>query len=93
MEITNPINWADEAWTVDDKYRILNNLLSLHCCTVDFQKVNGEHRRMRCTLRQDLLPATSGTTIRKFDTMRVWLPDEKVWRSFKVENVLNVEVD
>ena len=95
MEITNPINWADDTWTVEDKFAMLNNLLSLYCCVVDFQKVNGDHRRMRCTLRQDLLPAAvkSQQGPQKFDTMRVWLPDEQVWRSFKVENVYNVEVD
>ena len=95
MEITNPINWADDAWAIEDKYGILNNLLSLYCCVVDFRKLNGETRRMRCTLRQDLLPEITKAqhVPQKIDTMKVWLPDERVWRSFKVENVLNVEID
>ena len=98
MEITNPINWCSDIWSVEDKHRILNNLLSLYCCKVDFQKLNGEHRSMRCTLRQDLLPANVQNQQQhqqtlKIGTIRVWLPEEQVWRSFKVENVYNVEVD
>lgn len=97
-EITTPINWASDMWSTDDKHRILINLLSLYCCKVDFQKINGEHRSMRCTLAQNFLPADAQNkqqhqTSLKTGTIRVWLPDEQVWRSFKVENVYNVEVD
>jgi len=66
--------------------------------TVSFTKVNGETRIMECTLKRQLLPVVD---MPKKKTDRVKAPNDKVlsvwdvnakgWRSFRVENVFNVE--
>ena len=97
MEISNPINWASDLWDVEDKYRILVNLLSLHCRTVNFDKINGENRNMLCTLKQNLVPEVKSSreqhAVRHDPTViKVWCLDKQGWRSFRVENVKDVQV-
>ena len=62
-------------------------------CTVDFTKLNGESRSMRCTLSPQFgnMPETPlNTTISDSvnpDTVKVWDIDADGWRSFRVESV------
>jgi hypothetical protein len=62
-------------------------------CTVEFTKVNGENRSMRCTLNAQIgdmpetplnetVSAPAGT-----DTVKVWDIDSSGWRSFRIESV------
>jgi hypothetical protein len=71
--------------------------------TVTFTKVDGTTRVMQCTLKEDLIPVdmlpktkeTLTTTLQN-DTeeravMSVWDLEKNAWRSFRTENVTNLE--
>jgi hypothetical protein len=66
---------------------------------VIFTKVNGEERRMKCTLMPSILPAkyiTEEAAERNFhetnkETIRAWDIENNGWRSFRIENVSFVQ--
>ena len=69
---------------------------------VHFDKVNGEHRAMRCTLRPDLLPPKYNEDINEQkeeqdfhqknpDVIAAWDIQKGGWRSFRIENVKYVQ--
>jgi hypothetical protein len=64
---------------------------------VEFNKKNGDFRRMTCTLNSDLIPEdqipkTTENKVKENDTtVRCFDLDANGWRSFIVENVLKVE--
>lgn len=71
-------------------------------CMVSFNKVTGERRDMRCTLRKDMIPAPKDAdTNNAFNTRKVREINENVvvaydlnkndWRSFRVENLIAIE--
>ena len=68
---------------------------------VEFTKVNGDYRKMICTLNEAVLPAATkddSVTQKKVrevnpDVCVVWDVNAKGWRSFRWENVVNAEVD
>lgn len=73
------------------------SMLQSGICQVTFTKVNGELRKMPCTLKSDLLPVantqiTNESKTRKTNTdnLSVWCTDKNEWRSFKVANVQEV---
>lgn len=75
-------------------------LLRENTCRVQFVKVNGETRDMRCTLQYKLIPdemRPKGTEIEKTteasDVIRVFDVNANGWRSFKVDNVKEFEVE
>lgn len=80
-------------------------LSQLHAgeCVVEFTKVNGEYRAMRCTLSESLMPpvfAHETNTDNPVDlpktrpvnpaVISVWCTDRQAWRSFRVANVTAV---
>lgn len=80
-------------------------LSQLHAgeCVVEFTKVNGEHRAMRCTLSESLMPPApvhETNTDNPVDFPRsrpvnpavisAWCTDRQAWRSFRVANVIAV---
>lgn len=85
-----------EKESVEKRREILDKMLKRNVCDVTFTKVNGEIRRMPCTLREDLVPTVSekeNTTQKKkhnADTMSVWCTDKNEWRSFRLANVTEV---
>jgi len=69
---------------------------------VHFDKVNGEHRVMRCTLRSDLLPPSYNNDINEQkqeqefhqsnpDVIAAWDVQKGGWRSFRVDNVKYIQ--
>lgn len=68
--------------------------LKTHVAHVRFKKVNGDIRDMRCTLREDLIPAeVEGITPkRQRDTndevVAVYDIDAEGWRSFRIDSVI-----
>lgn len=67
---------------------------------VTFTKVSGDKRVMKCTLQEQFLPAqvdleeTIQKKREKSDTnMSVWDIEAKGWRSFRIENLISVEVN
>lgn len=63
---------------------------------VEFDKVNGQRRLMRCTLRQDMLPPSYLQEVDKEktfhkenpDVIAVWDINKQAWRSFRIDSVL-----
>ena len=60
-------------------------------CTVVFTKVNGEVRRMLCTLKEDLLPEKQTESDRKVNEniVSVWDIENSGWRSFRKDSVID----
>jgi WYL_2, Sm-like SH3 beta-barrel fold len=82
--------------TVETVRENLVNLLQASDCKVTFTKVDGSERTMRCTLNGfDDEPLTESVESDKKinqETLIVWDLDKEAWRSFRVQNVTNVEV-
>ena len=73
---------------------ILLTALKNNICTVTFTKVNGEKRVMPCTLKEDVIPKQEPKGIKKPNdaVVSVWCTDKREWRSFRVDNVLDLEI-
>ena len=55
------------------------------------KKVDGSIREAYGTLKENLIPATSGDNRKKNDTVAIYFDTEKQsWRSFKKANLLNI---
>lgn len=71
-------------------------------CNVQFTKVDGSQRTLRCTLHSDHIPKgdeTKSTNSRKprpeyisENVLAVWDLDSLMWKSFRVSNVQKVDV-
>ena len=74
---------------------ILLEALTNHECTVTFTKVNGEIRVMPCTLKEDIIPKVEhkGTKKPNEYVVSVWCLDKKDWRSFRVDNVVDLQIN
>ena len=74
---------------------ILIEALTKHECTVTFTKVNGETRVMPCTLKEDVIPKVEpkGTKKPNEAVVSVWCLDKKEWRSFRVDNVVDLQIN
>ena len=83
-----------------DRNEILNALRNGDVI-VEFTKVNGDYRKMICTLNESVVPKATKEdplTQKKVraineDVCVVWDVNAKGWRSFRWENVVNAEVD
>ena len=74
---------------------ILLEALKNNLCTVTFTKVNGETRVMPCTLKEDVVPTVEpkGTKKPNESVVSVWCLDKREWRSFRVANVVNLQIN
>ena len=74
---------------------ILIEALTKHECTVTFTKVNGETRVMPCTLKEDVIPKQEPKGTKKLNeaVVSVWCLDKKEWRSFRVDNVVDLQIN
>lgn len=76
----------------------LRKVLIDDIATITFMKVNGDKRVMKCTLQEQYLPAQTDLeeAIQKKkpndETMSVWDLEARAWRSFRIENLISVEV-
>lgn len=76
----------------DNEKLNLKELLKSNIVEVTFTKVNGEKRKMNCTLQPSFLPETVVTeeTRKASDTsIAVWSVDDGGWRSFRWESILS----
>lgn len=69
----------------------LTELLNAGLCEVEFTKLNGEVRKMPCTLKESLIPVPVGEKKESADVMNVWSFDRNAWRSFRVANVISAK--
>ena len=74
---------------------ILLEALKNHECTVTFTMVNGETRVMPCTLKEDIVPTVEhkGTKKPNEAVVSVWCLDKREWRSFRVDNVVDLQIN
>lgn len=74
----------------------IRELASKNVIEVTFTKVDGSQRVMRCSLQEKYLPASMNesetATKDNPDILAVFDIVSAGWRSFRVHNVLNVEV-
>jgi len=83
-----------------DRNEILNALRNGDVI-VEFTKVNGDYRKMICTLNESVVPKATKEdplTQKKVraineDVCVVWDINAKGWRSFRWDNVVNAEID
>ena len=62
---------------------------------VEFTKLNGQHRVMRCTLQESVVPPYSEKGTKKAppsgDTLAVWDLDKSEWRAFRYDRITSVK--
>jgi hypothetical protein len=72
-------------------------ILSNGVHTITFTKVDGTERTMPCTLDPAILPVVELKEEKlvskklNMDTLRVFVTDIQEWRSFRIENLKNIE--
>jgi hypothetical protein len=80
--------------TADIRRSTIQEQLREQVCVVTFTKVDGSQREMPCTLKESLLPVSTatGTKTKKPnpEVMSVFCTDKQEWRSFRLENVINI---
>lgn len=85
-------NGPDNEWREGIK-----NMLKQKNAVIEFTKANGQHRVMRCTLREDVLPPFTEFGEVKAptanDTLAVWDLEVNSWRSFRFDTVTSVEFE
>lgn len=77
-------------------FETLTEMLQTNIVNVEFTKLNGETRNMRCTLIEDFLPPASAEISTKkvnLDSRSVWDLDKDAWRAFRVDSVLSATVE
>jgi WYL_2, Sm-like SH3 beta-barrel fold len=67
--------------------------LTTEVCEIVFEKKDGSHREMICTLMPDLLPYVSkenmNESVRQNDFIPVYDLEEQAWRSFKPSKLIS----
>lgn len=63
-------------------------------CEVNFTKLNGEERIMKCTLQDAYIPETMSEVTKKpnKDILSVWDIEKSAWRSFRMDSLNSFEV-
>lgn len=86
-------------FSLNERLDILRDFLQENVCNVLFVKLDGNERNMKCTLKPSMLPDyTNGPKAVKLPrpedngVLGVYLPEEKMWRSFRINNVISIEV-
>jgi len=82
--------------TLQDEFRTdLIEALKIKKCLVHFRKVNGEERRMTCTLDAKLIPESAEQKVSKSprvvnpDVLPVYDIDAQGWRSFRINSIIS----
>jgi len=93
------LNYIDSQLSIDERYNEIKSMLNDYECMIDFVKVNGETRSMKCTLREDLM--TIGNTFIKEDIseaetnlniITVWSTENNAWRAMRTMNIQKVSI-
>ena len=59
---------------------------------VTFEKINGNVRKMLCTLQEDTIPKTTGKVKLNKEVLVVWDLGKKNWRSFRIDSIKKVKL-
>jgi hypothetical protein len=68
----------------------LIDMLKNNIYVVEFNKLNGETRKITCTLLQEFLPKSESINKK---TISVWDTNKNAWRSFRYNRVISVKKD
>lgn len=74
----------------------LKNELFKNIVTVDFIKKDGTQRKLRCTLKEDLLPHKEDTLKPVYsnpEVQAVWDLENEGWRSFRYDSIIGFSVE
>ena len=90
----NKTNWA--------RSNLIKKLLE-NIVTVEFTKVNGDYRKMKCTLQNDFLPEAlakepddlvwDDKKEKTKESLSVWDTEANGWRSFRWDNLKEYSVE
>lgn len=84
-----PDHQVGRKWLID--------LLKTQPVTVVFEKSNGEHREMNCTLEESIVvPYVKKTDKEKKhdpEVLPVWDIDKNAWRSFRYDSIIKINFD
>lgn len=59
-------------------------------CKVTFEKADGSHREMLCTLSSELIPVTiAGTTKPNLEVVTAWDLEKEDWRAFRIDRLIS----
>lgn len=79
----------------DDDVVNIKKMLNEGPCLVQFTKVDGTKRTMKCTLSDAYLPFTdpNKVSVKKHnpDVLAVWDLEKFAWRSFRYDTLLEIE--
>lgn len=81
------ITWRNE---------FLKSELFKNIVTVDFIKKDGTQRKLRCTLKEDLLPHKEDTlkpVHSNPEVQSVWDLDNEGWRSFRYDSIIGFTLE
>jgi hypothetical protein len=75
-------------------YNEIKEVLKKNIATVEFTKKNGDHRIMKATLIDELLPEIKGTgkTDISEDVVKCFDTEANGWRSFRVDSVIALKI-
>lgn len=83
-----------------NRYERIRKILKNNETVVSFVKLNGDLRTMRCTLKPELLPEDTRTSVEQVvesevtpTAVRVWDLEKTAWRSFRIDGELHVSYD
>lgn len=90
------LSFANTSYDPATQYHLIQDLLYKGVYEVEFTKLNGELRKMPCTLHRDWLPEKAvaelhSTKLLDHETMSVWCTDKQAWRSFKTMRVISLK--
>ena len=81
-----PDHQVGRKWLID--------ILKSQPITVVFEKSNGEHREMNCTLKESIVvPYVKKTDKEKKqdpEVLPVWDIDKNAWRSFRYDSIIKI---
>ena len=94
MEIVvNAIDWNNK--DKEELRKWLVDTLNDSCLTITFTKTDGTERVMKCTLNSDVIVPYQQKTDRKKSAndqlISVWDIENSGWRSFKIDNIKNIQ--
>jgi hypothetical protein len=92
--MTNSLNGTTDQNEASWRNEFLKSELFKNIVNVDFIKKDGTPRKLRCTLRPDLLPAQTDLeeAVQKKtpnpDVLAVWDLENEGWRSFRYDSII-----